>query len=95
MTRADVTILRRQACATIAALGPILDALQTIDETLENPAPAGSADVDALLVVGRLKEAVEASEQFNDAAGTFTQYLIAHNIAAQEHAAELLQKAAS
>ena len=77
MTAADVTTLRRQACAMIAALGPVLDALQTLDETCATPTTHAPED-DALLVLAKLNEAVEGAELFADNAGTFVQYLIAH-----------------
>ena len=84
MKAADIAALRKLACQTIAALGEIVDSLQTIDEVIQTPSKEFAPDVDQILIVARLNDAVEAAERFQDAAGDLTQHLIAHQIAAEE-----------
>lgn len=59
MTAADIQARRAQACQIVAALGRVLDSLQTAEETIATPfAP----DVDAAVLVMHLDEAASAAD---------------------------------
>lgn len=68
MTPATIASRRADACSLVAALGPILDALETIAQIRSNPS---DSDVDAMLISQHIDRAACAADALGGAAIAF------------------------